>query len=240
MNGVVRRQERHADDGAATSTQLRAAARIRLGIVFTLQSIMAAELVMLLLQQSWASGLWLLAIMAVTGAPILLGSRLPVRIPAEYELLAILFVFASLFLGEFHSYYERFWWWDIVLHSTSGLLLGIVGFLLVYVLNESRRIDVHMRPGFVALFAFAFAVTAGVLWEILEFAADQLFGMQMQKPMGGDPSGLTDTMWDLIVDTLGAAVISGFGWWHMRRDQRSFIDVWTDRFVAKNPGIFRN
>ena len=240
MNGVVRRQERHADDGAATSTQLRAAARIRLGIVFTLQSIMAAELGMLLLQQSWASGLWLLAIMAVTGAPILLGSRLPVRIPAEYELLAILFVFASLFLGEFHSYYERFWWWDIVLHSTSGLLLGIVGFLLVYVLNESRRIDVHMRPGFVALFAFAFAVTAGVLWEILEFAADQLFGMQMQKPMGGDPSGLTDTMWDLIVDTLGAAVISGFGWWHMRRERRSFIDVWTDRFVAKNPGLFRN
>jgi uncharacterized membrane protein YjdF len=182
---------------------------------------------------------WLLAIMAVTGAPALLGHRLPVRIPAEYELLAILFVFAALFLGEFHSYYELFWWWDIALHSTSGLLLGLVGFLLVYVLNESRRIELHMRPGFVALFAFAFAVTAGVLWEIFEFAADQLFGMQMQKPMLGDPSGLTDTMWDLIVDALGAALISAFGWWHMKSDRRSFIDVWTDRFVAKNPRLFR-
>ncbi len=224
----------------STSTRLRAAARIRLGMVLVLQCIMAAELVVLFLQGSWASGAWLLAIMAVTVAPVLLGPQLPVRIPAEFELLAIMFVFASLFLGEFHSYYERFWWWDIVLHSTSGLLLGIVGFLLVYVLNESRRIDLHMRPGFVALFAFAFAVTVGVLWEVLEFAADQLFGMQMQKPMAGDPSGLTDTMWDLIVDTLGAAVISGFGWWHMRRERRSFIDVWTDRFVAKNPGLFRN
>ena len=93
--------------------------------------------------------------------------------------------------------------------------------------------------GFVALFAFAFAVSVGALWEIFEFAADQLFGLQMQKPMLGDPSGLTDTMWDLIVDTLGAAVISGFGWWHMRRERRSFIDVWTDRFVAKNPRLFR-
>lgn len=212
--------------------------RIRLGIVLTLQGVMAAELVVLLMTGSWTSGAWLLVIMAVTGAPVLLGPRWPVRIPAEYELLAILFVFASLFLGEFHSYYERFWWWDIVLHSTSGLLLGLVGFLLVYVLNENRRVDLHMRPGFVALFAFAFAVTVGVMWEILEFAADQLFGMQMQKPMLGDPSGLTDTMWDLIVDTLGAAVISGFGWWHMKRERRSFIDIWTDRFVAKNPRFF--
>ena len=154
-----------------TSTGLRTAARIRLGLVLTLQAVMAVELVVLLLQQSWASGAWLLAIMAVTSAPLLLGHRLPVRIPAEYELLAILFVFASLFLGEFHSYYERFWWWDIVLHSTSGLLLGLVGFLLVYVLNESRRIELHMRPGFVALFAFAFAVTGGALWEIFISAA---------------------------------------------------------------------
>ncbi len=194
-----------------TSTQLRTAARIRLGLVLTLQAVMAVELVVLLLQESRTSGAWLLAIMAVTSAPLLLGPRLPVHIPAEYELLAILFVFASLFLGEFHSNYERFWWWDIVLHSTSGLLPGLVGFLLVYVLNESRRIELHMRPGFVALFAFAFAATGGALWEIFEFAADQLFGLQMQKPMRGDPSALTDTMWDLIVDTLGAAVISGFG-----------------------------
>ena len=77
--------------------------------MLTLQTIMAAELVALLLQGSWASSVWLIAIMAVTGAPALPGLRLPVRIPVEYELLAILFVFASLFLGEFHSYYERFW-----------------------------------------------------------------------------------------------------------------------------------
>ncbi|MEO7854888.1 MAG: hypothetical protein ABIR94_21960 [Rubrivivax sp.] len=63
--------------------------------------------------------------------------------------------------------------------------------------------------------------------------------MQMQKPMLGDPSGLTDAMWDLIVYALGAALISGFGWRHMRRERRSFINAWTDRFVAKNPRRFR-
>jgi uncharacterized membrane protein YfhO len=50
------------------------------------------------------------------------------------------------------------------------LLLGIVGFLLVYVLNEHKRIDFHMQPRFVALFAFVFAVAAGALWEIFDLA----------------------------------------------------------------------
>lgn len=224
----------------SASTPRRAAKRIHMGVLLLLQGIMAVELTALLWQSSWMSAVWLVVIMGVTGAPTLLGDRLPVRIPAEYELLTILFVFAALFLGEFHSYYVRYWWWDIALHSVSGLLLGIVGFLLVYVLNESRRIDLQMRPGFVALFAFAFAVTAGTAWEIFEFTADQLLGTQMQKPMLGDLSGLTDTMWDLIVDALGAAVISAFGWWHMTRNRRSFIEAWIDRFVERNPRFFKD
>ena len=126
--------------------------------------------------------------------------------------------------------------WD----ASSGLLLGILGFLLVYVLNENKRIDLQMRPGFIALFAFAFAVAAGTLWEVFEFTVDQIFGTTMQKPMLGDPSGLTDTMWDLIVDALGAFVISAFGWWHMKRKKPSFVDLWIDRFIERNPRLFRD
>ncbi|MEO7010044.1 MAG: hypothetical protein ABI156_12925 [Caldimonas sp.] len=217
----------------------RTAGWVRIRLLVVLQGVMTVELVFLLGEGLWVSAVWLLAIMAVTSAPAILGDRLPVRIPPEYEILAILFVFASLFLGEFRSYYERFWWWDIALHTTSGLLLGILGFLLVYVLNENKRIDMHMRPGFVALFAFVFAIGVGTLWEIFEFAADRIFGTRMQKPMLGDASGLTDTMWDLIVDTLGAAAISIFGWWNMKRNERSFIEVWIDRFIERNPGMFR-
>src|SRR5690606_11091243 len=117
----------------------------------------------------------------------------------EFEVLALIFIFASLFLGEVRGYYIRYWWWDIALHTASGLLLGIWGFLLVYVLNESQDIEMQMKPRFVALFAFFFAVGCGALWEIFEFAMDQLFGMNMQKPMLNDPSGLTDTMWDLKI-----------------------------------------
>lgn len=216
------------------------AKRIRLRLILFLQTVMAVELIFLLFEHLWVSIVWLFAVMAITAAPVLLGRRLPVRIPPEYDVLAILFVFASLFLGEFRSYYARFWWWDVTLHVTSGLLLGLVGFLLVYVLNKSRRIDVHLRPGFVALFAFAFAVTGGTLWEVFEFAMDQVFGTTMQKPMLGDLSGLTDTMWDLIVDALGAALVSGFGWCNMRRNAHSILEVWIEKFLDRNPRLFRS
>lgn len=37
---------------------------------------------------------------------------------------------------------------------------------------------------------------------------------------------------------LGAAVICGFGRWHMKRNRRSFIERWIDRFIERNPGLF--
>jgi uncharacterized membrane protein YjdF len=163
-----------------------------------------------------------------------------VRVPAEFQILAILFVFASLFLGEVRNYYELIWWWDAGLHASSGLLFGIVGFLLVYVLNENERIDINLRPRFVALFALTFAMAVGALWEVFEFAMDQTFGLQMQKPRLGDPSGLTDTMWDLSFDALGAVLVSAFGWWYMVHDRRSFIEDWIRKFNGHNRGLFRN
>ena len=215
------------------------AERIHLGLVIVLQALMTIELTVLLYQRQWITAFLVFAIMAIMLSPPIIGRRFRITIPSEFQILAILFVFASLFLGEIRSYYTRLWWWDIALHTSSGLLLGILGFLLVYVLNESDRVAMHMRPRFVALFAFLFAVTTGVLWEIFEFSMDQLLGTNMQKPMLGDPSGLTDTMWDLIVDTLGALIISIFGWWYMNRRERSFIESWIRKFIEHNPRLFK-
>ena len=208
-------------------------------MLIVLQLVMAVELVLLFQEKQWINAFLVIAIMAVTLSPALLGRRFGVHIPPEFQLLAVVFVFAALFLGEIRSYYVRVWWWDIALHTSSGLLMGILGFLLVYVLNENKRIDIHMRPRFVAVFAFLFAVTVGTLWEIFEFAMDQVIGTNMQKPMLGDPSGLTDTMWDMIVNTLGALAISALGWWYMERNERSFIEVWIGRFIERNPRLFR-
>lgn len=208
-------------------------------LTFVLQAILAVEVIVAVWEQQWHTAVITIGIIVVTLGPFFLGKLFRVFIPPEFVLLAIAFVFASLFLGEVHGYYSRFWWWDIALHSGSGFLLGIIGFLLVYVLNETKDIGLHMKAGFVAFFAFLFAVGMGTLWEIFEFGMDSFFAMNMQKEMLGDPSGLTDTMWDLIIDTLGALVISvlGYGYINTARNE-SFLERWIEVFIRSNPRLF--
>lgn len=205
-----------------------------------LQIILLAGAVGAVWEQQWFNAVIISGIILITLLPQLLARRFHVVIPAEFQLLTIGFVFASLFLGEVHGYYTRFWWWDIVLHTSSGFLLGIIGFLLVYVLNETEQIQLKMRPGFVAFFAFLFALGTGAVWEIFEFTLDSLFGTDMQKTMLGDSSGLTDTMWDLIVDAVGALIISvlGYGYLKAKRDE-SFLRRWIRKFIKSNPRLFR-
>ena len=212
------------------------ARRAHLIVLAVLQFVMALQLVLLLARQDWPQAFFVFGIMALTLVPALL--RMPVEIPSEVQLVAVLFVFATLFLGEVQNYYQRYWWWDAILHTTSGLLLGLVGFMFVYILNEDEHVDLHMRPGFLALFAFFFAVGFGGLWEIFEFAMDSFFGTNMQPATPGDPSGLTDTIHDLIVDTVGAAIVAVAGWRYLARARTSRVDSWAKRFIGRNPQLF--
>lgn len=209
-----------------------------MAIKWTLQFIVALGVAAELYEGHWLNAVVVFGILLLTFLPTVLARRVQVHVPIEFELLAIAFVFAALFLGETRDYYGRFWWWDLALHATSGGLLGILGVLLVYILNETPRIDVRMKPGFVAFFAFCFAVAGGAVWEIFEFGMDEFFGMNMQKPMLGDPSGLTDTMWDLVVDTIGALVVSVVAYYYMKRRTESFVGRWIHRFVEANPRLF--
>ena len=199
-----------------------------------LQLTLLIGVIFAVVQGRWFAATVTAGIIVVTLLPLVLGRRFAVHIPPEFEVLAVVFTYASLYLGEVHGYYIRFWWWDAVLHIGSGFLLGIFGFLLVYVLNEMDDVDLHLRPRFVALFAFMFSVGMGALWEIFEFAMDQLFGLNMQK------SGLVDTMWDLIVDTAGATVISLLGWGYLcNAGNSSFLERWIAGFVRANPRLFK-
>lgn len=214
------------------------AKRAHLCVLVVMQLIMGIELIFLIVSERWMHAFLVVGVMSATAVPIIARKKSSLAIPSELQIMAILFVFATLFLGEVKAYYERIWWWDLALHATAGLLLGLLGFLIVYILNENELVDLRMRPSFVALFAFFFGVGIGALWEIFEFGMDQIFGINMQKPMRGDPSGLTDTMWDLIVDALGAATMSLIGWRNIRDVRNGRIDGWVRQFIEKNPQLF--
>ena len=200
---------------------------------------MAVEWGVLLYQQLWLSLFLVSLIILALFAPVVFKNRLSIDLPAEFHLTAVLFIFASFYLGEVQDFYQRIWWWDMALHISAGFLMGIVGFLLVYILNESERVELQMTTGFIALFAFTFAITIGTLWEVFEFLMDQAAGTNMQKQMFGDPSGLTDTMWDIIVNSFGALFISSIGYLYLKGNKGFFLRKWIRKFIKRNPRLFK-
>jgi uncharacterized membrane protein len=139
-----------------------------------------------------------------------------IDIPDILEICIVVFIYAGLYLSARFNLYYRYFWWDDLLHTLSGVITGFIGFIVIYKIN--CRYSTNLSPLLVALFSFTFAVTLGVLWEILEFASDVVFGTTNQKwdlpataVLLGKPyqgSGLRDTMSDLIVDTVGALITS--------------------------------
>jgi hypothetical protein len=136
--------------------------------------------------------------LGLTFLPQMLASRVNLRLPNGFLAAVALFVLATIYLGEMRDFYTRFWWWDLALHGSSAIGFGILGFLLVFMLFRGDRYAAP--PWALGLLSFCTAMTVGVLWEVFEFGMDQSFGLNMQK------SGLVDTMGDLIVNAIGAAL----------------------------------
>ena len=155
----------------------------------------------------------------MTYYPSILEKKFGVYLPNRLQIVITLFIFAAQVLGEMRGFYDKIPWWDTMLHTTSGVILGLVGFLFVYLLNEKGNINVNLSSAFVIVFAFCFAITMGVFWEFFEFGADRLLGFNMQKFRLPGQDGLVDTMEDLIVDAIGAIVACVVGWIYIRLER---------------------
>lgn len=190
------------------------AEKIQLVLSYLLQLSLIMAILFFLLKENWLNAFLTSGIFILTLLPSLLRRNYKMHLPIEIDLAAILLIYTSLFLGEVNSYYQKLWWWDLLLHAGSGILLGIVGFLVLYILTREEKIHLRLSPGFSALFSGTFSLAVGVLWEIFEFCMDTLFGLNMQK------SGIADTMTDLIVYTLGTFLVVGLGYWYGKKERR--------------------
>ena len=113
--------------------------------------------------------------------PLLANKVLKVTLPKELEVIIILFIFAAEILGEIGSFYTHISWWDTMLHTVNGFLMAAIGFALIDILNSTPKFHFNLSPLFVAVVAFCFSMTVGVIWEFFEFGMDYIFGTDMQK-----------------------------------------------------------
>ena len=88
-----------------------------------------------------------------------------IDIPGTLEVIILLFIYAA----------------DTALHTITGFLSAAVGFSLVDILNRNEHIKMSLSPVYVAMAAFCFSLSVGIIWEFFEFTMDMVFGLDMQK-----------------------------------------------------------
>ena len=113
--------------------------------------------------------------------PSILSRKLRIELPSTLEIFLLIFIFAATILGEINKFYVRVPHWDTVLHTINGFCFAAIGFALVDMLNRHERVSLRLSPVFLAIVAFCFSMTIGVLWEFYEYAGDRLFVLDMQK-----------------------------------------------------------
>jgi hypothetical protein len=177
----------------------------------------------------WGAFLYSLLALGLMFLPELIKSRARVRLPIEFDVVLVGFMYASVFLGKVGAAYERFWWWDAVLHTSAGFILAYVGFLVLYVKVLQKKVEAT-RTLFL-LIIFCFALAFGAVWEIFEYTVDQILGGNLQR------GSLRDTMWDLIVDGGGALIMARIGVGIIFDKPKGFIARWTQNFVKANPDL---
>ena len=224
---------------------------------FLVFSVLRALVIVSLARQLWRgsyeSAFFCALTLLLLYVPSWVQVRLRIELPPPLEISVLCFIFAAEILGEVNAFYIVIPFWDTILHTLNGFLAAAVGFSLVVLLNGDERLTFDLSPAFMALTAFCFSMTIGVLWEFFEFGMDWFLGTDMQKDtvihaihtvaldvtrsnrvvtipditetavngaelgLGGYLDiGLIDTMKDLIVNFIGAAVFSVTGFFYVK------------------------
>ena len=113
--------------------------------------------------------------------PTVIERRVRIDLPDTLEIIILLFIFSAEILGEIQAYYTYFHGWDTMLHTLNGFLCAAIGFSLVDLFNRNERFSLSLSPVFMAIVAFCFSMTIGVLWEFFECIMDSFFLLDMQK-----------------------------------------------------------
>lgn len=173
--------------------------------------------------------------------PSIVERRLHIDLPDTLEIVILLFIYAAEILGEIQAWYVNVPNFDKLVHTMNGFLCAAVGFSLVNILNKDKRVSMSLSPFYVAVMAFCFSMTVGVLWEFFERAVDAWFQGDMQKDtiinavtsVKFDPNGLNvyhtiDNITDVIlVQADGTQIPLGLGGYL----DIGLIDTMEDLFV---------
>lgn len=152
-----------------------------LSIYIIVRTLVIITLIIQILHKSWESAFVCILTLFLLAIPIIVDRKLNIELPKMLESIIILFIYAAEILGEIQNFYGTIPYWDTILHTINGFIMAGIGFSLIDILNERNLFAIQMSPVFVAIVAFCFSMTVGVMWEFFEYGADVLTKTDMQK-----------------------------------------------------------
>lgn len=168
------KKERNTDEQTKRS-------RGKVFLYILLRVLVVAVMVAQIWNQNWNNVFLCVLTLILFMIPSFVDKQLHIEMPTTLEIIILLFIFSAEILGEIQEYYLIFDHWDAMLHTINGFLMAAIGFSLIDILNQNENFSMTLSPVFVAVFAFCFSMTIGVLWEFFEFSADWFFHTDMQK-----------------------------------------------------------
>ncbi len=145
-----------------------------------LRIMVVLTLIRCLITHNYQSAATCVLVLILFLVPAFLQDKMKLSIPPLFQAIIFAFIFAAEILGEIDHYYVRIPGWDTILHTINGFLFAAVGFSLIYLLNRGSK-NFNLTPFYLALVAFCFSMTIGVIWEFFECSMDLFFDMDMQK-----------------------------------------------------------
>lgn len=155
--------------------------KVTFAVYLILRGIVIAAMLLSLVRLDYENLFYCTLSLILFLAPAFVERNLGIRLPSTMEVIILLFIFAAEILGEMSSFYVKYAFWDTMLHTLNGFLCAAVGFSLVDILNRNKKVRFNLSPLFLAIVAFCFSMTVGVLWEFFECGADLLLHTDMQK-----------------------------------------------------------
>ncbi len=170
--------------------------------------------------------------LVITFLPVILNSLFKIKVPGEFEIIVLFFIYGIFYFGEVKGVFSEIWWWDISLNLLSAGVLGFIGLAVFYTLHKDKILNTS--PQLIAILSFCFAFSVGALVEIFEFGMDNLFGFNLQG------LSIVDTMKDSITNLVGAAIVSLIGYYYIKRGKMNVISKLVTNIVEKNKGFFKS
>ena len=172
-------------------------------VYMTLRALVILVMILQILNRNFENVFLCALTLVLLVMPSLIQINLKIELPTALEIIMLLFIFAAEILGEIQAYYEKIPMWDTVLHTLNGFLMAAIGFALVDILNRNKKISFQLSPAFLAVVAFCFSMTIGVIWEFFEFGMDQIFHLDMQKDT------IVNTIYSVMLDPAGGNHVVG-------------------------------